>query len=90
MATKASISKNLSKEIGLSYKDSQLFLEYFLTTIKDNIQIKDIKITKFGTFYKHKTPNRIGRNPLTKETYKIKSFFKINFKASNNIKKILN
>ena len=49
MATKASISKNLSKEIGLSYKDSQLFLEYFLSTIRDNIQIKDIKINKKNT-----------------------------------------
>jgi DNA-binding protein HU-beta len=72
-----------------SSKKSNLFLNAFLELIKENKR-KKIKISKFGTYYLHKSPARIGRNPKTKEEFKILASEKLAFKASNKIKSILN
>tara|TARA_E500000178_G_C16971235_1_gene731017 strand:- start:136 stop:408 length:273 start_codon:yes stop_codon:yes gene_type:complete len=90
MTTKAAISKKLSKDCGTSLKESSLILEYLILLIKKNSKNKIIKINKFGTFYYKKTVKRIGRNPLTKKEHHIKSFLKLNFKASKRVKDILN
>ena len=73
----------------LSSKSSSLVLEAFLSFIKQNKRHK-IKISKFGTYYLHKSPARIGRNPKTKEEFKIPASEKLVFKASNKVKSILN
>ena len=86
---KKDIVKNISSKALISSKTSTLFLETFLSFIKQNKAHK-IKISKFGTFYSHKSPARIGRNPKTKEEFKIKAYEKLSFKASNKVKSILN
>ena len=86
---KKDIIKNISSKAHLSSKTSSLVLEAFLRFIKSNKR-KQIKISKFGTYYLHKSAPRIGRNPKTKEEYEIQSFKKLSFKASNKIKAILN
>ena len=90
MATKSSISKKISDEVDLTSKDSKIILNYFISFIKNNCKKKSIKIVNFGTFYKNLSPKRIGRNPLTKETYPIPPQEKIKFKASYKVKEILN
>ncbi len=90
MATKFSISKSVSKELGISVKDGKEITESFIKLITDNFPLKDIKISGFGVFYSHKSPRRIGRNPKTKESYIIWPMNKLSFKASNKIKKLLN
>ena len=69
---------------------SSKILNDFLKTIKENIIKKNIKITGFGTFYKHRTLKRIGRNPKTKESYIIYPTLKVNFKASKKVREDLN
>ena len=86
---KKDIIKNISSKAHLSSKTSSLVLEAFLSFIKSNKR-KQIKISKFGTYYLHKSAPRIGRNPKTKEEYEIQPFKKLSFKASNKIKAILN
>ena len=86
---KKDIVKNISSKALISSKSSSLVLEAFLSFIKRNKSHK-IKISKFGTFYLHKSPARIGRNPKTKEEFKIKAAEKLAFKASNKVKSILN
>ena len=86
---KKDIVKNISSKAHLSSKTSSLVLESFLRFIKSNKR-KQIKISKFGTYYLHKSAPRIGRNPKTKEEYEIQPFKKLSFKASNKIKSILN
>ena len=86
---KKDIVKNISSKALFSSKTSSLFLEAFLSFIKQNKNHK-IKISKFGTYYLHKSPARIGRNPKTKEEYKIPASEKLSFKASNKVKAILN
>ncbi|MDC3113763.1 HU family DNA-binding protein [Gammaproteobacteria bacterium] len=90
MATKASISKILSEGMGITLLESKEFTNSFLECILNNSFKKRIKLNGFGTFYIHRAPQRLGRNPKTKESYIIGARKKLNFKASNKIKEILN
>jgi len=86
---KKDIVKNISSKALITSKSSSLVLEAFLIFIKQNKRHR-IKISKFGTYYLHKSPARIGRNPKTKEEFKIPASEKLSFKASNKVKSILN
>ena len=86
---KKDIVKNISSKALITSKSSSLVLEAFLSFIKQNKKHR-IKISKFGTYYLHKSPARIGRNPKTKEEFKIQASEKLVFKASNKVKSILN
>jgi len=86
---KKDIVKNISSKASISSKSSSLVLEAFLSFIKQN-KSNQIKIPRFGTFYLHKSPFRIGRNPKTKEEFKIFASQKLAFKVSNKIKSIFN
>jgi len=86
---KKDIVKNISSKALFSSSQSNKFLEFFLKFIKNNKTSK-IKISNFGTFSAHKTPSRIGRNPKTKEEYKIRSIIKLSFKASQKVKSLMN
>ena len=86
---KKDIVKNISSKALFSSKTSSLVLEAFLSFIKQNKNHK-IKISKFGTYYLHKSPARIGRNPKTKKEYQIPPRTKLAFKASDKLKKTLN
>ena len=86
---KKDIVKNISSKALFSSKLNSLFLEAFLSFIKQNKR-HQIKLSKFGTFYSHNSPARIGRNPKTKEEFKILASKKLAFKASNKVKSILN
>ena len=86
---KKDIVKNISSKALITSKASSLILEAFLSFIKQN-KIHQVKISKFGTYYLHKSPARIGRNPKTKEEFRIPASEKLAFKASNKVKSILN
>ena len=90
MANKASISKILSKNLGITLAESSLITNSFLKIIKNYSFQKRIKLSGFGTFFVHRSPKRMGRNPKTKESYIIGARKKLKFKASNKIKEILN
>ena len=86
---KKDIVKNISSEAHISSKSSSLVLEAFLSFIKQNKRHR-IKISKFGTYYLHKSPPRIGRNPKTGQEYIIKQRERIRFYPSPKIKKFFN
>ena len=86
---KKDIVKNISSKALIPSKTSSLVLEAFLSFIKDNKR-NQIKISKFGTFYLHKSPARIGRNPKTKEEFKIPASEKPVLKVSNKVKSVFN
>lgn len=90
MATKLNISKNISNNTNLSFKQSQELLEKFLSIISKNSKTNITKISNFGVFFSQRTKERIGRNPKTKESYIIKPMFKTKFKASTYVKQFLN
>ncbi len=84
------IAKNISNELNINFSLSNKITNAFIKIIKNVSKDKNVKISGFGTFYKHKTPKRIGRNPKTKESYIIQPMEKISFKSSNIARKIVN
>lgn len=90
MTTKAKISKIISNELEIPHKISLKFLDSFLNSLKLHSLNKIVKLSGFGTFMIHKSPQRIGRNPKTKESYIINPRNKIIYKPSQKIKEILN
>jgi DNA-binding protein HU-beta len=86
---KKDIIKNISTKALFSSKTSSTFLKVFIKIIKDNKE-KKVKLSNFGTYYLHKSPKRLGRNPKTKEEFEIKATKKLKFKASSKVKSILN
>ena len=75
IASKASISESLSKELVSS----------FIDTIKLKSNAKDVKVANFGTFTNKVTPQRLGRNPKTGEEHIITDRVKLNFIVSNKV-----
>ena len=88
--TKKNICKDLSKKLGISSKNSASFLESFLEIIKIESQQKYVKFSGFGSFFYKKTPQRLGRNPKTKESCIILPGNRLVFKVANKIKEELN
>ena len=86
---KKDIANNISSETSLFKTTSQSILESFIDIIRSN-KTKIVKIANFGTFYTHQSPERIGRNPKTKEQFKIHKRKKFMFKASSSVRKELN
>ena len=87
---KRDISKNISTKTQISSKDSLKILTRFIDIICLESQKKEVKISKFGTFFIHSSPKRIGRNPKTKEEFLISKRSKLSLKISSNVKKFLN
>jgi nucleoid DNA-binding protein len=84
---KKHIIKKASSKALISDLDSNAILNSFLSILKTR---KKTNVSNFGVFYRRETPQRIGRNPKTKEEFIISSRNKLSFKASTNLKKIIN
>ena len=87
---KSDIIKNISTKTHLNVSTSRNILESFLSIIKKNIHTSDIKISNFGSFQSKTSPQRIGRNPKTKETHLIPKRNKVIFTASSALKNFIN
>ena len=87
---KKDISKNISTKAQISRNNSDIFLKKFFDIVVLNSKTKIIKISNFGTFFVKNTPQRLGRNPKTKEEFIIPSRSKIFFKYSNKIRSLIN
>ncbi len=87
---KKDIVKDINSKAQIPLLTSKKFLKFFLDIISKNSFKKPVKISNFGTFYYHKSPKRIGRNPMTKKEYPINERAKLSLKPSNNIKNLIN
>ena len=87
--TKKQLSVHISKKLGLSQKDSLFLVSAFFGFLTKNYE-KSINIQRFGTFLERKTPERVGRNPKTKEEFIIKERKKISFMPSSDLKQNIN
>ena len=78
-------------QLGFSKQISENLIEDFFSTILKNlIEEKKLKISKFGTFSIRQKKSRIGRNPKTKETKMISSRQVVLFKPSKEFKELIN
>ena len=87
---KKDIIKNISTKAHISNKSSQKLLNSFIDIVVTKTENSFVKISNFGTFYYHKSPERRGRNPLTKEEFKISKRSKLSLNTSQYIKNFLN
>ena len=88
--SKINIIKNITKKSLVSAGDATSILESFLSSIKNKSKSRLVKLSGFGSFGFKKTPERLGRNPKTKDSYIIPEHKKLNFKPSNKIKENIN
>ena len=89
--TKKDIINSIYMQIGFSKKISETLLEdIFELILKNIIEHKKVKISKFGTFTLRKKKQRMGRNPRTKENKIISERNVILFKASKEFKEFIN
>ena len=87
---KSDIAKNISIDLGLSIVISKNFFDHFIGLVIKESKKKTVKISKFGSFQMKSTPQRVGRNPKTKEEYIITKREKLNFVTSNLIRSDIN
>ena len=87
---KNDIASNISSSAKISKETSKNILNSFINLVKKNTKNKTIKISGFGSFYYRKTPERLGRNPKTKEEFLISKRTKLFYTPSNKIKEQIN
>ena len=87
---KKDICINISSKALIPKDKSKDFFETFLNLVSSKSKSKVVKISNFGTFYCKNTPQRLGRNPKTKEEFVISKRSKLFFKPSNKIRSIIN
>ena len=89
--TKKDIVNSIYMQIGFSKAISEnLFDDIFDIILKNIINHKRVKISKFGTFELRTKKQRLGRNPKTKQEKIISERNVILFKASKEFKKFIN
>lgn len=87
---KKDIAKNISTKAHISSNESSSIINSFINIIKSNSKDKILKISGFGNFLNKKSPERIGRNPKTKEEFLITERSKLIFKTSKKVKSLIN
>ena len=88
--SKKNIAKNISANLKIPESKSKLLVDSFINIIKVKSKTSSLKIASFGTFSTKKTPQRIGRNPKTKQEFVISKRLKLKFSASNKLRNLIN
>ena len=79
------------REVGLSAHESRLLVEQVLAEITGClVRGESVKLTGFGLFAVRQKPERLGRNPRTREPAPISARRIISFKASPVLKRRIN
>ena len=78
----------MSIDLSISNSDAMELTNIFFETLK--MKCDHLKISKFGTFFYHRSPERIGRNPKTNKSYIIQARSNLKFLTSSNIKATIN
>ena len=85
--TKADLVEIIFEKVGLSKKEAQDIIEIIFDTVKDAfVSGESVKIPGFGTFNVRQKSARRGRNPQTGEELEITPRRVLTFKASNQLK----
>ena len=85
------IAEAMKNEFGFNRKLCLDMVNDIIDIIIEGLKLDEkVKIHNFGTFKMNNKRSRIGRNPKTKEEYKISSRNVITFKASKILLKYIN
>ncbi len=88
--TRIDLIKNLSLKTGYSNNFSKKLINDLIDVLAINIKIGDLSLKNIGTFKTIQKKERLGRNPRTKEEFKISKRKSIIFKASKKITEKIN
>ena len=88
--TKSDIAKNIARKTSTSNQSAKQLLDSFIQVVVSASNKGQVKISRFGTFLRKKTPPRIGRNPKTGEEFEISERSKLILILSNKIKEKIN
>jgi DNA-binding protein HU-beta len=85
--TKADLVARLAKDAKITKKAAETALMSFVGSIRESLKKgKRLSLVGFGTFSVGKRAARIGRNPQTGATIKIKASKTVRFKAGKAMK----
>ncbi len=88
---KEDLIKMTMSELSVDHKDAQSLIETILDSVKDTLsEGESVMISGFGHFKVKRKKERIGRNPKTKEPYKISERNVVGFYPSKVFRKELN
>ena len=88
--TKEDICIFLSKKKGYSVLYSKKIINNLIEILIDEIKENSFNLKNIGTFKILNKNERLGRNPRTKEIYKIKARKTLAFKPSTNLSRKIN
>ena len=88
--TKEDICIFLSRKKGYSVLYSKKIINNLIEIFIDEIKENSFNLKNIGTFKILNKKERIGRNPRTKEIYKIKARKTLAFKPSTNLSRKIN
>ena len=88
--TKEDICIFLSRKKGYSVLYSKKIINNLIEILIDEIKENPFNLKNIGTFKILNKKERIGRNPRTKEIYKIKARKTLAFKPSTNLSRKIN
>jgi integration host factor subunit alpha len=83
---KKDIVKDIATKAQIPTKLGNLILNEFIAIVTRESIKHPVKISNFGTFYLHKSPKRIGRNPKTGVEAPITERNVVTFTSSNVLK----
>jgi len=88
---KQQLISHISERSGLSKKQAGMALDAFMGAVKDSLKKgNEVRLVGFGTFSVKTRSARTGRNPRTKQTIKIPAKKVPAFRASSELKKVVN
>jgi integration host factor subunit alpha len=89
--TKADIARAVQEKASLTMKEVADAVELVLATLKETlVEGETVKFSGFGTFLVKKRGERKGRNLKTGEEVPVKSKWVVTFKASEQVKVMVN
>lgn len=81
------IAADMAEEHEMSKKDAEMFLSEFIETIGDKLRRGEkIRLSGLGIFQVRNRPARMGRNPATGESIRIKASKKVAFRVAKDLK----
>ena len=88
---KQQLISHIAEKSGLSKKQAGMALDAFMSAVKESLKKGDeVRLVGFGTFAVRHRSARTGRNPRTKQPIKIPAKKVPAFRASSELKKIVN
>jgi integration host factor subunit beta len=89
--TKADLVERVSRETGLTRKDTGSIVKSFLTALADSLaRGQNVELRRFGTFKVRQRKARMARNPRTGEPVEVPERFVPVFRASKELKAKVN